>query len=157
MADDVFIDAGVFIGALLMGDPRHTEALDIVNRARVGDLHGATTVGVLCEVYAALTWEQAQPRHSQEVAASAVLALIESPSQIRMLPETDQVLHRTLQLAMRNKLNARRIHDARHAGTALCHCISRVMTYDINDWKYFERDGLEIVGPASVLSTTNQG
>lgn len=32
--DLVFLDAGVFIGALLSGDPRHTEARPIVEAAR---------------------------------------------------------------------------------------------------------------------------
>ncbi len=41
------IDAGVFIGALLAGDPRHAEARGLVERARRGELHACTTTGIL--------------------------------------------------------------------------------------------------------------
>lgn len=59
--DLVFLDAGIFIGALCSGDPRHDEARKIVEAARRGELAACTSVGVLSEVYAALTWTGAQP------------------------------------------------------------------------------------------------
>jgi predicted nucleic acid-binding protein len=59
----VLIDAGVFIGALLNGDPRHIEARPLVEQARQGTLSACTTTGILSEVYGALTWEKAEPRH----------------------------------------------------------------------------------------------
>ncbi len=49
-----FLDAGIFIGAILLGDPRHSEAYPLVEAARRGDFR--SSVGVLSEVYAALTW-----------------------------------------------------------------------------------------------------
>ena len=55
-AERVFLDAGLFIGALLAGDPRHAEARGIVEAARRGELAACTSVGVPAEVYAALTW-----------------------------------------------------------------------------------------------------
>ncbi|HEY9284769.1 MAG TPA: hypothetical protein VIP46_15035 [Pyrinomonadaceae bacterium] len=54
-------DAGVFIGALLVDDPRHAEARTLVEAARRGDLFACTTTGILSEVYAALRWRRAQP------------------------------------------------------------------------------------------------
>ncbi len=69
-AERVFLDAGLFIGALLRDDPRHAEARGIVEAARHGELAACTSVGVLAEVYAALTWVGAQPPHPPEVAAS---------------------------------------------------------------------------------------
>ena len=51
-----FLDAGIFIGAILLGDPRHSEAYPLVEAARHGDFRSCTSVGVLREVYAALTW-----------------------------------------------------------------------------------------------------
>lgn len=33
----ILVDAGVFIGALLKGDPRHTEARRLVEQARAGN------------------------------------------------------------------------------------------------------------------------
>ena len=51
----ILFDAGIFIGALLEGDPRHQEARLIVERARHGELLAYTTTSVLSEVYAALT------------------------------------------------------------------------------------------------------
>ena len=64
-AERVFLDAGLFIGALLAGDPRHAEARGIVEAARRGELAACTSVGVLAEVYAALTWVGALPRTSR--------------------------------------------------------------------------------------------
>lgn len=67
----VLLDAGVFIGALLKGDPRHQEARLLVEQARRGELAACTTAGILSEVYGALTWEKAQPRHPPTQAANA--------------------------------------------------------------------------------------
>lgn len=57
----VFLDAGLLIGALKSEDPRHFEAFSIVESARKGDLKACTSVGILSEVYAALTWIGAKP------------------------------------------------------------------------------------------------
>ncbi len=56
--DIIFLDAGLFIGALLKGDTRPDEAKPIVEEVRAGHLLAATTVRVLSEVYAALTWRK---------------------------------------------------------------------------------------------------
>ena len=73
----VLLDAGVLIGALLKGDPRHLEARPLVERARRGELPCCTTAG-----------------------------------------------------------------------------IEQVFTYDVDDWRVFEPDGLTVVGPQSVLAHT---
>jgi hypothetical protein len=44
-------------------------------------------MGLLSEVYAALTLQQAQPPHDSEQAAEAVRLLVESPSMIRILTD----------------------------------------------------------------------
>ncbi len=149
---EVLLDSGMLIGALMKGDSRHFEARIIIEQARAGEINASITVGILCEVYAALTWEGATPRHPPEVAADAVMAIVNAPSKIRVLPETEPVLSRMLELARKYRLHARRIHDARHAATALTHGVVGVMTYDIADWKLFDSDGMKIVGPTSVLS-----
>lgn len=74
----VLFDAGVFIGALLTGDSRHIEARPLVKAARRGDVLACTTTGILSEVYAALTWQQAQPPHDPKQAAEAVRLLVEA-------------------------------------------------------------------------------
>jgi predicted nucleic acid-binding protein len=51
-------DAGVFIGALLMGNSRHTEARPLVEAARRGDILVYATMGILSEGYSGLTWLQ---------------------------------------------------------------------------------------------------
>jgi predicted nucleic acid-binding protein len=43
----VLFDAGIFIGALLTGDPRHSEARPLVEAARRGDMPACTTTGIL--------------------------------------------------------------------------------------------------------------
>jgi hypothetical protein len=48
-AERVFLDAGLFIGALLAGDARHIEARGIVKAGRRGKLAACTSVGVLAE------------------------------------------------------------------------------------------------------------
>lgn len=101
----VLFDAGVLIGALLTGDPRHAEA-------RRGDILGCTTMGILSEVYAALTWQQAQPTHDPAQAAEAVRLLVERPSMIRILTDERDVTLRMLELSAKNQLRARRLHDA---------------------------------------------
>ena len=147
----LLFDAGVFIGALLRGDPRHAEARPLVEQARRGLLPACTTISILCEVYGALTWERAVPRHSPRDAEEAVRLLIEPPSAIAVLREESYMALRTLELAVRHDLTARRIHDARHAATALSAGVKEVYTYDSADWVRFEADGLRITGPPSTL------
>jgi predicted nucleic acid-binding protein len=145
-------DAGVFIGALLTGDSRHTEARPLVEAARRGDILACTTTGILSEVYAALTWQQAQPPHDPKQAAEAVRLLVEPPSMIWILPDGQDVVIRMLELAASHQLRARRVHDARHAATAIVAGIMSVFTYDAIDWESFESDGLRITGPITTLA-----
>ena len=147
----VLFDAGVFIAALLNGDPRHSEARPLVEAARRGELQACTTAGILSEVYGALTWEKAQPCHAPEEATQAVRLLVEAPSAIRILDEGYEVALYALKLAATHSLRARRIHDARHAASALVAGVGTVFTYDPRDWKLFESDGLQISGPASTI------
>jgi predicted nucleic acid-binding protein len=148
----ILLDAGVLIGALLKGDPRHQEARLLVEQARRAELLACTTSGILSEVYGALTWEKAQPRHHPAQAANAVCLLVEPPSAIKVLEEGLEVILRALELAASHKLTARRVHDARHAAAALVAGVHEVYTYDIHDWQVFETDGLRVVGPESVLA-----
>ncbi|MGB9724527.1 MAG: type II toxin-antitoxin system VapC family toxin [Chloroflexia bacterium] len=145
------LDAGIFIGALLRGDPRHLEARALVESARYGDLPACTTIGILCEVYGALTWEGACPPHDPAVAAEAVRVPVEPPSAIHILKEGSEVIRLALELAATHHLTARRIHDARHAAAALLANVRSVYTYDLHDWQAFEGHGLIIAGPPSVL------
>jgi len=142
----------MFIAALLKGDPRHAEALALVEAARHGAVEACTTPGILSEVYGALTWERALPRHRPEEASIAVRLLVEDPSAIRVLNEGLDVALRALELATAYRLTARRIHDARHAAAALMAGLCSVYTYDIEDWKAFEAAGLQIAGPRSTLT-----
>lgn len=152
MASDwILFDAGLFIGALLSGDLRHAEARPLVEAARRGELPACTTTGVLSEVYAALTWQQAQPLHSPAQAAAATRLLIEPPSAIRILETNQVVAVRMMELVEAHRLRARRVHDARHAATALVAGVFQVYTYDADDWNFFEADGLSIAGPLSTL------
>ncbi|MBI2504337.1 MAG: type II toxin-antitoxin system VapC family toxin [Candidatus Latescibacteria bacterium] len=150
VAAPVLLDAGVFIGALLKGDRRHAEARQVVERARRGELQACTTASILCEVYGALTWEKAEPRHQPAAAAEAVRLLVEPPSAITVLEEGLEVVHRALDLAVKHRLTARRIHDARHAAAALVAGIVAVCTYDPNDWRLFEDEGLRMIEPALI-------
>ncbi len=147
----ILFDAGMFIGALLKNDHRHAEARPLVEAARSGDLPACTTIGILSEVYAALTWVEAQPPHVPAIAAEAVRLLIQPPSRIVLLEDGPSAAILMLRLAADQALTARRIHDARHAAMALTSEVSRVYTYDVGDWKRFESAGLSIVGPPSVL------
>ncbi len=151
MSDRVLLDAGVLLGALMKGDPRHAEARPLVEAARGGDLPACTTTGILSEVFAALTWQGALPPHSPEVAAQAVRLLVDIPSAILVLSTGLETTLRMLELASRFHLTARRIHDARHAAIALEAGVVKVYTYDVGDWRLFEPDGLRIVGPPSMI------
>ena len=152
-SDLIFLDAGVFIGALLSGDSRHAEAREIVERARRGELSTCTSVGVLSEVYAALTWVGSQPPQPPEEASQAVRLLVEAPSAIRVLETNLKAGFKMLELASKHSLKARRVHDARHAATALVAGVTQVYTYDVEDWRIFASDGIEIVGPESILQS----
>lgn len=69
----------------MSADLRHDEALHIVEAARRGEVEACTSVGVLSEVYAALTWVGARPPQTPEVACSSVGLLVQPPSKIRIL------------------------------------------------------------------------
>lgn len=148
----ILFDAGIFIGGLLQGDPRHAEARRLVEAARQGDLPVCTTVGILSEVYAALTWAEAKPPHSPEEASEAVRLLVAEPSAIRVLNTGVETALKMLDLVATHRLTARRTHDARHAATALIAGVTQVYTYDVADSRVFQSDGLRVVGPSSVLS-----
>lgn len=152
MASDwILFDAGLFIGALLSGDLRHVEARPLVEAARRGELPACTTTGILSEVYGALTWHQAQPLHSPAQAVMATRLLIEPPSAIRILDTNQTVALQMMKLAEAYQLRARHVHDARHAAAALVAGVFQVYTYDVDDWRVFEADGLSIAGPFSTL------
>lgn len=146
----VCFDAGMFIGALLRGDARHQEARALVEAARRGEICACTTVGILSEVYAALTWVGAKPPHTPDEAAEAIRALVDPPSKIQVLNTGLAVALEMLNLVETHRLTARRTHDAKHAATALVAGIHRVYTYDSKDWSAFEEDGLSIAGPPSI-------
>jgi len=126
--EKIFLDAGVFIGALLEGDSRHSEARIIVERARRGELFAYTTVGILSEVYAALTWINAQPPHSPSEAEEAVRLLVEPPSEIKIISDNLNIGLKMLEFSKQYGLKAREIHDARHAVTSLMNGITTILT-----------------------------
>ena len=148
----VLLDAGILIGALLSGDPRYIEARPLVEAARQGTFKACTTVSILSEVYAALTWIGAQPVHSPAEAAQAVRLLIEPPSALSVLSDDLDAALLMLDLVTQHQLTARRVHDARHAATALVAGIEAVYTYDAEDWEIFAAHGLLIAGPPSTLA-----
>jgi predicted nucleic acid-binding protein len=152
----ILFDAGLFIGALLQGDRRHQEARSIVEAARWGELLATTTASILSEVYAALTWVNAEPPHNPTEAANAVQLLVEPPSAIEILPDGFEASLKMLELSKKCNLTARRVHDARHAATALTNGVTFIYTYDVDDWKIFESEGLTIIGPPSVLASKDR-
>ncbi|MEJ5311252.1 MAG: type II toxin-antitoxin system VapC family toxin [Anaerolineae bacterium] len=149
--ETVLFDAGLFIAALLSGDPRHAEAYPLVEAARRGTLTVCTTVGILSEVYAALTWEKAMPPHAPTRAAEVVRLLVEAPSAIQVLPTGIEAGLLMLDLVAEHKLTARRVHDARHAAMALVAGVARVYSYDVTDWRVFASNGITVIGPESVM------
>lgn len=155
-ANATLLDAGMFIGALLKGDQRHNEARMIIEKARRGELFAFTTSGILSEVYAALTWINAQPQHSPAEAANAVRLLIEPSSMIEVLPDGFDAGLRMLEISEKYELTARRVHDARHAATAMVNGVTSIYTYDVDDWSIFEPEGLKITGPPSVLGVLSE-
>ena len=134
------------------GDVRHDEARTLVERARRGELVSCTTASILSEVYGALTWEKAEPRHDPLEAASAVRSTGRIAVCYRSLERRSDCHPRALELAAMHRLTARRVHDARHAAAALSAGVAFVYTYDAGDWKVFETDGLSIVGPATTIA-----
>lgn len=116
----------------------------------------AQHTSILSEVYAALTWVNAQPPHTPQEAAAAIRLLVEPPSEIIVLADSLDTSITMLLLAEKYELTARRVHDARHAATALENGVKKVYTYDTSDWKIFTPEGLSISGPPSVLSKSLQ-
>jgi predicted nucleic acid-binding protein len=77
---------------------------------------------------------------------------VEPPSAIIVLSDSLDAGLLHLEMAGKYKLTARRIHDARHAATALQNGISRVITYDPVDWQDFAAEGIVISGPPTTLA-----
>ena len=151
LADTAFFDAEMFIGVLDVTDFRHSEAFPLVEDARLGRIAASTTTGIMSEFYGQLTWSQAKQPLTPQQAAFAVQALVKPPSMIQILPDSLAVTLKTMELAAIHNLTARRIHDARHAATALAVGVTTVYTCDTDDWKLFAGGGLTIVGPVSSM------
>ncbi|WP_254564029.1 hypothetical protein [Oscillatoria sp. HE19RPO] len=64
--------------------------------------------------------------------------MVEKPSQILVLETNFQASMKMLEIADSQNLTARRIHDARHAATALVAEVYKVYTYDPQDWRLFQ-------------------
>lgn len=79
--------------------------------------------------------------------------LVMEPSNIRILDTGSAAALKMLDLAKRYALTGRRVHDARHAATALQAGVHGVFTYDVDDWRVFEPEGIVLTGPPSVLAT----
>lgn len=108
-------------------------------------------MGVLAELYAALTWVGALPPQSPETASKVVKSIVAFPSRLKVLETDYEAGILMLDMAGRYKLTARRVHDARHAATALVAGVRRVYTYDVDDWRVFSPDGIIVSGPESIL------
>lgn len=91
------------------------------------------------------------PPHAPARAAEVVRLLVESPSAIQVLPTGIEAGLLMLDLVAEHKLTACRVHDARHAATALVAGVTRVYTYDVTGWRVFASDRLQVFGPESVL------
>ncbi len=78
---------------------------------------------------------------------------MEPPSAIKILPEGFEASLKMLELAGKYKLTARRVHDARHAATALTNGVQLIYTYDVSDWEVFRPEGLTIIGPPGALGS----
>jgi predicted nucleic acid-binding protein len=85
-----------------------------------------------------------------------VRTLVEPPSAIEVLSDGLEASLKMLELSGKYGLTARRIHDARHAATALTNGVTQVYTYDVEDWLVFKLDGIVIAGPASSLLGISQ-
>lgn len=109
----------------------------VTHGGRSADRIAKRTVGILSEVYAALTWINANPPQAPEHAAIGVRLLIASPSAIRLRHTDWRAVDLMLDLAGKHRLTAHRVHDARHAATALAAGLTKVYTYDISDWQVF--------------------
>jgi len=81
-----------------------------------------------------------------------VRLLVEPPSAIEILQDGFKASLKMLEISEKFKLTARRVHDARHAATALINGITSIYTYDITNWKIFEPEGLAIIGPPSLIA-----
>lgn len=147
----IFLDAGLIIGALVVEDPRHSESYPIIESARRGDIFACTSVGILSEVYAALTWSKAETPYSPAAASASIESLVAEPSKIEIINADRLAGLKTIELAAKHSLTARRTHDAKHAATAIVAGIGQVFTYDVDDWKVFESDGITISGPPSSI------
>jgi len=90
--------------------------------------------------------------YTPDEAARSIRDLIEPSSAIRVLSDGLEAALLHLEIASRLHLTARRIHDARHAATALQNRVTHVYTYDPDDWSDFLPDGIVIAGPPSTLA-----
>jgi predicted nucleic acid-binding protein len=88
-----------------------------------------------------------------EKVAEAIRTLVEEPSTIKVLQTDLGVLWPMLDLAVENQLTARRIHDARHAATAIAANVREIFTYDVTDWLAFSSANIKISGPPSILKS----
>jgi predicted nucleic acid-binding protein len=134
-ADPAFVDTNVLVYANQAGAARHDAALAVLRDAEAAGAELWISGQVLREYLAAVTRQQgglaALPM------AIALARVDQFAGQFRLAEDGPPVRARLHALLIAHPTGGRQVHDANNVATMLAHGISRLLTFNLDDFRRF--------------------
>jgi len=138
------LDTNVLIYATARDDPRHHQAMDVIGRARTGQIEAVISVQNLAEMYPNLTGPKRKPPDSAELARQK----IESIARLRfveVVPVTEAVLMAALDLCQRHSTTRQDYFDMQLAAAMKIYNVHTLLTENTEDFP--KVDGIQVIDP----------
>ncbi len=141
--NNIFVDTNVWVARILKNHTFHKRAKDALDEHTKNKEYLYISSQIIREIISVctlgkglsrpLTWDELY----QELAA--VL------KQVVLLPENSKTVARLVDLGKQYRVRGKQIHDANIAATMLANSISRILTFNPDDFKRF--DEIEVIIP----------
>ncbi len=135
MTGRLFVDTNILITALVRQMPRHQEAVSLLARLEMSNVEVWISRQVIREFLSSLSRPQA---FSNPLPTSALLpAAEELESQFLVAEDNRSVTTQLYHLLDAIPCGGKQLHDANIVATMLTHDISRLLTYNVEDFRRF--------------------
>jgi len=137
----VFVDTNVWLNAIIAMAPEHASARQWLTRLKTGGAVFCVSPQVLREYLVVVTRGAIFERTlAPEEAVQDVEGILDNAE---LLEESAAVSYILLDLVRRYQVRGKQIHDANIAATMLAHGVTRLLTYNLDDFRRFGEINLE--------------